>query len=369
MTAKPYVILFGAALFWLMIPAAGLADEPTPWHLYAGAVHFGWSTTGGVAGHLDDCNTRVCEDQDFERGNLDGSIGFRAGLEREIIGNRHFALLFGVEGSALFSEYNLSQDSIVFSDLHMVTGAKASLGRFAIFGRVGAGVMYGDQRWGETSFVEYGLELDLGRGVALRPAYRRARHDVAYGKDLSLVLMASPGFTKQEGRWEISSSGGVSEPGGAVGRDLALRSAPFWQFGVSARIGATASRLGLVIDTAAFESRLESLWINTPGNQRSRDVFGAALHYDIELATPVGLGVRLGGGIKWSDWSDDWPLLVDPQGNPVMAGTGELAGLIKAEVILRPAGFLPLVIGVEQLYWPSPDLGELRYRLGILIPL
>ena len=76
---------------------------------------------------------------------------------------------------------------------------------------------------------------------------------------------------------------------------------------------------------------------------------------------------RVGAGVKVADWKDEFNFLLDEDGTQIIGSDRELGGLLKAEVVFKPESRFPILVGLEQLYWPGIDLGEFRLRGGLQI--
>ncbi len=135
------------------------------------------------------------------------------------------------------------------------------------------------------------------------------------------------------------------------------------------RIGTSGLRIGASFETTAWESRVRSVWITTPGNERSRSVDALAFVLERELGD---------GDIRWllsasgkvADFSDPaGTLLRDASGQLVDGSDTELGTALAAAILIPTGGRPTALLGLEYELWPDLDLAVLRVRLGIEVPL
>ncbi len=121
------------------LPARVLANEnPAIWRLAVGGVQNLW-LTDGRHGHYEDCRTHACNDEDFRRGNLDNSLGYRFAAERLRPLSDRWALLWGVQASLLGTEYNRSQRGFGIVSVEGLAGIDCRAGRWHLLAKAGAG--------------------------------------------------------------------------------------------------------------------------------------------------------------------------------------------------------------------------------------
>jgi len=357
--AAAAVVLAGA------ISAAGALAQQPPWSVYGGGFNFRWQTDGGH-GHTEACREPACDDADWRRGNLDNAIGWRLGAERALLATGRLRLTAGAELDLAFTEYNQSQSDFIVGALLATGGVDVALGPVRPILRLGAGgAAARDARGGGAWFVEGGLEVPLGGGAALRLSTRRAGLGGPRLEDASLVFVATPGEPREPGGWSLGWAWGGSEPGGVVGDDLALGRAPLWRLAAFRAVGRHGDRLGFHLGATSHESTLYSYLGNVPGNQRGKWVIDLGGGWQRVLAASQSIRWRAGAGARVASWFDeDNPFLVDDGGDTVK-GTWEVAGTIIGGADLRLGEGLWLTAELEQSYWPSLDLGELRLLVGI----
>lgn len=360
-------ILLAATCVLLAWGPIGAEDEARPWRVYGGVQHFEWDTEG-QAGHTADCRTEACDDSDYERANLDTSIGFRVGAERSLWDGNRFHLRAGAEAGLLFTEYDLSQHDLKLLDLLGVVGIGFDLGPLQSFLSLGlGGTLTDDGRAGLAAFLEAAFDVPVGPDTAFRLAVRATDRDGPDSEDVSVLLVTGGSNSSGATNWDLDTQAGVSIPGGLVGEDYDLSRAPFWQLSAFRRLGSTRSRLGLVLDVATFESMERTELRGVPGNERSKDIVGFAAVWDLELAELDRSRWRAGGGVKIAEWEVGPNGLLNEQGVQVRENRTELGVLLKVETVFKPRSRFPILVGLEQVYWPESELGELRLRLGLHI--
>jgi hypothetical protein len=358
-------------LVGVMALSSASAEQPqSSWRLYAGPFQFSWKTEDGPRGHIRDCRTQQCNDEDFRRGNLDASIGMRVGAERGLWSAGRFHLAGGAEASLLFTEYNLSQHELRLLALDGLVAGRVDLGLPDILVRAGAGPLLSDDgRLGLNWFVEGGLELRLGPGAAIRAMARHSVYDRPAAGEVAVLLVAGDGPGDERSRWQAQTGLGVAMPGLVAGDDLRLKQSPSVELALYRRLRSSRTRLGVAVDATAWESEVRTVWIHTPGNERTENITNISVVVDHELGRGRGVRWRVGAGAKAGDWSDSKGGLLHRRDEGVEGRSWEAAVLARAEAVLSVPRPSPLVIGVEQAYWPSLELSELRIRLGIQISL
>ena len=352
-------IVFIAAI---AVAVTGSAEEG--WDLLLGPVHVGWQTTDGPRGHTADCRSEQCDDDDWRRGNLDASIGFRVGAEREILERRGLSLLAALDTTLLLTEYNLSQHELRIVSVAGAGGVRTNVGPVGLLLRGGAGItLTDDLRVAESLFAEGAVEVPLG-DLRLRAAARRARYGQAVATEGAVTLVVPPLGSAPERRWAWVVAAGVAAPGALAGDGLELKTAPLVEIGLRRRLGDGATRVGLNLDTTAWESRIRTVWIFTPGNERSQDITSVGLIADRDL----GAGWLVHAGVRVADWSDVRKSFLYRDGEAVDGSreTGLVAGIARRfDTGSRPR----VLVGLEQEYWTGIDLAALRLRVALEVPL
>lgn len=371
----------------------------SPWRTYAGGYSTSWKTDG-FHGHDQPCPVRTrigtvidpggtyfpiftenCDAYDFGRGNLDNSIGFRFGRERDYAALGAFRITGGYEATISDTEYNISQ-----RDLAILAGAAVGgvdVERWG--GRLG--VRYGigsflttDMRYGVHSYKEIALTLPLSSGSAIRLTRGTAVHSQAFNqkarlaglsrpvagataKEFGLLLIAQPGG-EGPSRWDFSAISGVSAP-----RDLNLSRAGYHRLTVFRDVGSTPLQLQLSWTSSAHESKLGGVFNGYPNNLRSKtiDSFGVGVRAHRDVWRGLSAHVTAGGEV--AEWTDPHGLLVaGDQQNPrvVKAGieAGANAGLAVRWMLGRGVG---LELMGEQVYWPRIGLTERRTGVGLVV--
>ena len=156
------------AFIFILLLAPLFADAQT--RTYAGGFNTRWNTTGWHGHDQDLCpeaatgGPEACNDADYRNANLDNSIGFRFGHERDWFDRGPFKFLAGVEGSFTDSEYNLSQDHIAFFSASAIAGIDYEILTTRIGGRFGAGpFITTDGRSGPQAFAELTATVPIRR--------------------------------------------------------------------------------------------------------------------------------------------------------------------------------------------------------------
>jgi hypothetical protein len=349
---------------------ADAKDDTSHWMVYAGAQSFQWETTGGRSGHTVDCRTKACDGSDFNRANLDSSFGFRFGAERSLRDGHPLHLRAGAEAGLLFTEYDLSQHDLKLLELMGVIAVGADIGPLRPMLRAGlGGTLSDDGHARPAAFLEAALDVPVSHDTALRLAARLTERNGPDGNDLSVLVVTRGARGEVAAEWELDTQAGISFPGGLVGEDRELSRAPFWQISAFRGVGGGRNRIGFGVDIAGFESSVRTEFKGVSGNERSKEINGFTALWDLELPGGERTRWRIGAGAKLADWKDRYNLLLDDQGQDVLGSRTELGVLLKAETVFRPQSRFPILGGVEQVYWPDIDLGELRLRAGLQIAL
>jgi hypothetical protein len=355
-----------ALLLVLLLTWPGRARGET-WRFFGGSFETDWHVASPPRGHKEDCRTRACDDRDLREGNLDRSIGYRAGTERPLLQKGRWEVFAGAELGVVFTEYNSSQRDVRIGEAFVVGGGRVDLGPLALLARVaGGGSAFDDGRAGFSHFLESAAEVPMSRKTGIRLAARRARHGAPRAKEYSILLMDFGGPPRQGGPWSFGWSIGLSDPGRGAGESLALSAAPFSRLSIFRSLPDRPDRFALSLQATAHESEAKTVFFGTPGNERGKTVHVGAATWHRELALRQHVRWRYGIGIELSNWDDDHSLLLNKAGEPIEAGfeVGALASL-EGMAAIRPG--LRLVVGAEKAYWRSVGLGELRLRIGVEI--
>ncbi len=351
----------------VVFSAAAHGEEPAVWSIYAGAAPFRWITEDESKGHSMDCRSQACNRADLDRANLDNSIGFRLGAERELLRRGRFSLAGGAEIALLPTEYNLSQNDLIIVDLLAVGAAGFDLGPIRLLARAGAGGALSDHLpSGSAYFFEGAVEVVLSPAAGIRIGGRRADHAGLRTKEASIVVVARPRARALGSGWEMEVAGGVSAPGVGLGSSLDLTAAPLVQLAAFRRLGRSGDRLGGVLVGVSHESDRRSYYGTTAGNQRGKELVELALQWDRPVVGGPDGRLRILVSVRASDFEDNWAFLHDGDGDVCAAGIEFGVGL-GAEVDVVRGEVAALVLGAEQVYWPSCELGELRGRLGLRV--
>lgn len=172
--------------------------QPAEWRTFAGGFSSRWKTVG-LHGHDQPYCSEVierhfpgvvlvthipCDRVDFSRGNLDNSIGYRAGRERDFLSVGPLHLVGGGEAAISYTEYNLTQADFALINAAIVAGADVKVRGVRLGGRYGAGpfLTTDGQELGVTGYTEFALTLPLRPGAALRLSHRHTETLNRYGR-------------------------------------------------------------------------------------------------------------------------------------------------------------------------------------------
>jgi hypothetical protein len=386
----------------LLLIALPLAAET---RTYAGGFSTRWSTVGkhghdqplcaepkityfppGCSMEAGTCHAVLwegvnCNSDDFHRANLDNSIGFRLGRERDFASTRFLELVGGVEGSVSFTEYNMSQ-----VDLSLISGAVNAGADLTVFGGR-AGVRYGagpfmtlDGIGGLQHYREFLIAVPLSGGAEFRLSQRRVNYshrvttyemvpigDKGSGvRGIETSVLLAGGAGDRNSKWEFTTATGMSEPGGGVqGAGLNLQGAPYHRLAIfrDTKWGVQ----GYTTWTAtAHESKLEGTYKGYSGNYRSKtiDAFGVGVRR--KQTFNEFLTFLYGGGIEVADWRDDYGLLVRTNGVHVIGGI-EGAVALNGAVRFDIGRGTALEVHAEQVYWTGIRLSEMRWGVGLVL--
>ncbi|HYK05218.1 MAG TPA: hypothetical protein VE974_25940 [Thermoanaerobaculia bacterium] len=361
------------ALFLSLLLSFSAAAQ-TRW--YAGQFSTNWNTNG-YHGHDQPCLfTPDCDDDDFVRANLDNSIGFRAGAERDYGTWRGLRLVGGADLSYADTEYNISQSNLGILSGAVAGGVEVDVWRVALGARVAAGpIVTTDLTVGAQAYGELALTVPVTPRAALRVGFREVFLAPAYdgeldfdnsfhpdaslrSRDVSLLLVATPG-TPGQSPWQLVTGTGMSSP---YGRGLSK--ALFTRLGVQRAL--TPSMHGQFSWTSsAHESYLPGVFMGFPGNFRSKtiDAFGLSVHARRELFPELVVFAK--AGAEAADWTDEHGLLIDD--GEVVDGGFEVGVVAGGGVRYQLRESLGVEAFAEHVWWPGIGVGEVRTGLALVI--
>ena len=365
------------AVLLLVVAPLHAAD----WRVFAGGYTSRWKTIG-LHGHdqppcLSFRPTHDCNSTDFTRGNLDDSIGFRAGRERDFARFGRLHLLGGAEGSLSYTEYNLSQNDFGLVTASVFGGAEADLWGVRIGGRYGIGP-YGttdQQQAGFMSYSELAVTFPLRAGAAVRFSERNvdtlsrksgmppeSNRRSPSSRELAVMLVQSPEFSGKAA-WEFGAGVGWTKPGHGIGSDRALRATGVTRLSASRSISKGHMALEISSTATAHESIRSTVFNGYGGNYRSKtiDSVGVGLMRAFDLTHYFG--VRVSSGLELADWRDQHQLLTR-DGRELAAGV-EHAFTAGVGFRVKVGQHLAIDTLVQQVYWHTIDLGEARVTFGI----
>ena len=368
-------------LLALFLPLS--AARADPWRTYAGGFTSRWSTIGhhghdqpscrDAADHPEVYATVIaaanCDAVDFARGNLDDSIGFRAGRERDFLTLGPLHLVGGGDAGVSHTEYNLSQRNFSLISGALFAGADFRIARFGLGARYGNGAFSttANRQLGGMRFTELTATVPLRRGAAIRVARRNftlSSMHAAPSRDVSVTLVAD-GSAGGRSAWEFGAVTGTTWPGAGVGSDRGLspaavnrmtaaRSLPWYDVDVETSWSSTA-----------HESSLPSKFLGYEGNFRSKTIEGYGVAVSRTFPLTRSLAVRGSAGVEVADWRDEHRLLTRNAEELVAGVEAGLSGAVALRVQIQPQ--LALETSLQKVYWRSLDLGEVRWTTGIVV--
>jgi hypothetical protein len=372
---------------------------------YAGSMSSAWRTIGQHGHDQPPCAERRisplevgwldaypnCNPVDFARGNLDNSIGFRAGRERDWLRSGAFSFVGGIEGSLNYTEYNLSQSDFIFATANAFAGVDYRMGSVSLGGRIGAGP------FATTDGAEYGFQhvegvhitLPLHPGAAIRVShqsmsvFRSSKTLDLYGagpavlststtllrhpraRETAILIVTSPEYLGASS-WEYSASTGSTFPGGPIGGSRMLRPSSYSEisafrslpwYGLDARVTWIAS---------AHESSRPTTFLGYDGNYRSKTIQGLGLGVSRSTGrVPEQFSMRYGAGVEVADWRDEHQLLT--RDNQPLTGGVETAIVLDGAFRWHVGRNVALETSFTKAYWPGIDLGEIRVGFGLVV--
>ena len=373
-----------SALLVLLIATSVHASD---WRTYAGGFSTRWQTRGPHGHDQEPCDRpRViemgpgvflttgvnCNPVDFNRGNLDDSIGFRLGTERDVLSLGPLHLVGGFDGSISHTEYNLTQMDIAIFNASLLAGADIrAWGMRGGMRFAGGPFATTDGYTGLTAYREVSIEVPIRSGAALRfsrrlgTSERIRRQERIRETESALMIVATPDAPLAS-NWEFSVATGTTTPGKGPGGSLELHESAWQRVTMMRDLRTPATQLAFSWTSTAHESKLLSDYRGYPGNQRGKTINGFGLAVQHSLAATEKLSARYGAGIEVADWRDPYPLLVSRNQQPLSGG---IEGALTASGALRYRlrRGLSLEASVQQLYWHDLQLGESRWGIGIAL--
>jgi len=350
---------------WMVLVCCVAVHAHAQWRTFAGGFSSRWNTIGHH-GHDQFC-AHDCDAVDFGRANLDDSIGFRAGRERDFFSAGALRIVGGADASVNHTEYNSSQRDFSVLSVAVFAGADLDLAGFRIGARYGAGgyATTTEEQAGAIRFLEISATIPLRRGAGVRVARRTfemTRMGTGPSRDVSIAFVTS-GDARGGSNWEFGTSTGTTMPGAGFGGDRKLRSTSLNRTSVLRTFRRVQFELSW--SSTAHESSLPSVFRGYDGNFRSKTIEGYGLGVAQSHALTRALSLRWSGGVEVADWRDDHKLLTR-DGKELVAGV-ELALAASAGIRLQLQPRLAIESSLQQLYWRALDLGELRWTTGIVI--
>ena len=334
---------------------------------YAGGFSTRWDTVGWHGHDQPLCpeaatgGPGACDEQDYRNANLDNSIGFRFGHERDAFERGPFRFILGLEGGFTDSEYNLSQNHLTFFSAAAVAGIDYAYRQARIGARYGAGPFFStDGHASAQGFVEGALTLPIRRGAALRFSHRLVAHldpSIRRGES-SFVLVAAP-EARSVSRWEFAATTGMSQPD-----SLSLRSAA-WQRLAASWFATSGVHVQASYTATAHESKVETTFMGFPANQRGKTIEALGLGVGNLHRLNDRVSLHYSGGLEVANWADEHHLLVR-NGDDVIAGT-EFGVAVRAGVRLAFAKHAAIQGTVERIAWRGIDLNETRFGAGLVL--
>jgi hypothetical protein len=366
-------------LFLLLLVAASAFAGDT--HTYGGGFSTRWKTRG-AHGHDQEqpCDPQQCDRQDFDRANLDDSIGYRAGVERDFFKPGIFRLVGGADGSLSYTEYNLTQNDMLIFAGALTAGADVAHRGFRLGARYGGGAYAtttGGQglRW----FHELVASVPLRSGASLRISRRYVDNTDGFTRyhsnffpqegpievtETAVMFVASPEVHSTA--WEFSTSSGTSQPGGPIGEHRFLKQAGWHRLTAARELPWLSLEARASWTAFAHESWIATDFRGFPGNERSKtvDAFGLGVWRQQRLGDHFSL--HYGAGIEAADWRDEHHLLLDRQLRDIIGGI-ETSAVLGAALRMRLGRSTALEANVEKSYWTGIRLGEVRWGIGLVL--
>jgi len=372
----------------LLVFLVATSASASEWQTYAGGFSSRWHTTGHHGHDQPSCGSPVsttvapgviltqgvdCNTVDFERANLDDSIGFRAGAERDLLAKGPLRITAGGDVGISHTEYNLSQTDFALLNAMLVTGADFQMRGIRAGVRVGGGAFTTTDHQGGIAWEdELSLSVPVRAGAALRLSRRRStytrqgRDESVPATETALMLVATSEAPNGRSPWEFSVAAGTTTPGRGPGDSLALHKTAWQRLTVLHDLKSPSTQFALTWTSTAQESGLLSDFRGYGGNERGKTINGLGFGLVRSVAATENLSARFSGGIEVADWGDPYPLLVSHNLQTLHAGVeGALTAAGALRYGLRPG--LSAEAGVQQVYWNRLHLGETRWGIGIAL--
>ncbi|HVR43599.1 MAG TPA: hypothetical protein VMS56_09145 [Thermoanaerobaculia bacterium] len=350
-----------ATLLIVLIPG-GVATAQE-WRFFHGGTGTRWRAAHGIHGHTEDCRTAACDDSDWERGNLDSSIGYRVGAERQWLGTDRLHAITGVDLSVVATEFNLSQRDLWVFIPSFVAGVETRYGRGALGVLTGVGSAWTDDgRTRPARSAEIRVDLLTNDEGGIRLNVRQSRIGPVRLRERGVLVHVRGAGQAGASRWDCELFAGASRPGRGPGRSLDLGNAPLHKYGLHRIRGGGAQRIGLTFTASAHESRRRTDFLGTGGNLRGKTIPSVGITWDRRFDLGPLVILRAGGGVEVADWSDPHELLVDGAASLEAGIAAAAVATVSASVPITPA--VRLIVGVDQLHWLGTGLAERRVILG-----
>jgi hypothetical protein len=305
-----------------------------------------------------------CDDVDFRRANLDDSIGFRFGSERDFFNLGPLRVVGGADGSISQTEYNGSQRDFALMTGVAVGGADVDFYGFRFGFRAGAGpYVTSDGRTGASWQREASIDIPVRAGAAVRLSQRRSSLRVT---ETALMVMATSETAHARSPWEFSVAAGTTKPGRGPGGSLDLHQTGWQRLTVLRDWRSPSTQVAFTYTSTAQESRLYSDYRGYGGNQRGKTINGFGVGFIRSFDATANLSARLGAGIEVADWTDRYPLLVERHQQPMYGGI-EDAITASGAVRYRFHPGLAFEATAQQVYWRALRLSEARWGIGIAL--
>lgn len=352
---------------WVILLCCVAFQSHAQWRTFAGGFSSRWNTLGHHGHDQASCASGDCDADDFGRANLDDSIGFRAGRERDFFSAGVLRIVGGADASLNHTEYNRSQRDFSVVSLAMFAGADLELAGVRVGARYGAGgyMTSTAEQSGAIRFLDVGATIPLRRGAGVRIARRTfemTRVGVRPSRDISITFVTS-GDARGASNWEFATATGTTIPGAGAGGDRKLRSTSLNRTSVLRTF--RNMQFELSWSSTAHESSVPSVFRGYDGNFRSKTIEGYGLGVAQSRPLTRALSLRYGGGIELADWRDDHNLLTR-DGKALVAGI-ELALTASAALRVQLQPHLAIESSLQKVYWRTIDLGELRWTTGIVL--
>lgn len=371
------------ALVIFVLFIAATAAHAESWRIYAGGFGSRWNTLGHHGHDQPLCapprqeprpgvildGTPDCDADDFSRANLDDSIGFRAGVERELWRLGALRVIGGADASTSRTEYNLSQRDFSLFSAAAFAGAEVDLYGVRLGARHGrGGYATTHARRGWLRFDELSATVSLWPGAAVRVSRRESTLEAMPHhrplRELAVSLVGT-GAAAGERRWELLAATGVTLPGAGLGGDRKLGPGAVNRMSVLSAPWRRDLQLELSWTSSGHESSVPSVFRGYDGNFRSKTIegYGVALARTFPLTRR--LSARVAGGLEVADWRDEHRLLTR-NGEELVAGL-EVAAVARVALRAQLRPRLAIESNVDKIYWRSIDMSEVRCTAGIVL--